>query len=99
MGGTHFIEGEGGFDSVASTTTDSAYDCCVAALLDNGGDTNVWVFEPSSGECDIGETDGTCPNPTTNPSTVITNPDGTLVIGNAYCGEFSVAEPEFSGLP
>jgi hypothetical protein len=84
---------------VDSTTTDTAYDCCVAALLDNSGDTNVWVFEPSTGECDIGETGSTCPNPATNPSTTITSPDGTLVIGNAYCGEFDVAEPEFSGLP
>ena len=90
----------GGFETVDETTVDTAYDCCVAAILDNGGDTSVFAFEPGAAagaiNCFIGVTDDTCPNPATNPSTVQTDPSGDLVIGNAYCGEIDVAIPEIA---
>lgn len=58
-------------------------------------DTSVWAFEPSPGggaNCFIGQTDGTCPAPATNPSTAETG-FGDLTVGNSYCGEIDAAVP------
>ena len=80
--------------SVDTSAVDTAYDCCVAALLDPNH-ASVFAFEPSSAggadNCFIGVTGDTCPNPATNPSTAITSGDGDLVIGNGYCGEVNNA--------
>lgn len=93
--GVSFVEGEGGFQEVDQVTTDSAYDCCVFAIT-NPDPAAVWVYEPGisgASNCYIGTNGNTCPNPASNPSTVITDPSGSLVVGNGFCGGFQKAIP------
>ena len=60
-------------------------------------DTSVWAFEPNpfpgeGANCFIGQTDGTCPAPATNPSTAVSG-FGDLTVGNSYCGEIIADVP------
>jgi hypothetical protein len=60
-------------------------------------DTSVWAFEPNpfvgeGANCFIGQTDGTCPSPASNPSTVESG-FGDLTIGNSLCGEIVADVP------
>ncbi|KIX97497.1 uncharacterized protein Z520_06949 [Fonsecaea multimorphosa CBS 102226] len=94
--GEYFLEVSGGFTSVYDTTTDDAYDCCVAAIT--LGDTSVWAWLPGepSNNCEVGQTDGTCPDPATNPSTATYGASSPITVGNAYCGGINAAVPLLS---
>jgi len=80
---------------VDSSAVASAYECCVAALLDPAG-ASVWAFEPNAGggdNCFIGQTSGRCPAPGTDLIRAITFSTGDLVVGNSHCGEIGSVLP------
>lgn len=69
-----------------SNTTDTAYDCCVAAL--NSPDSaTIFAFDISGdGTCAFGVLDGTCPAQNTEQNSIGTGTEYG-VFGNGYCGE------------
>ena len=99
VSGAGIVEGEGGFQSVTEASVDTAYDYCVAAVT-FPGNTDIWAFQPptaGTAGCYIGVTGETCPNPATNPCTVVTAAGGNLVMGIALCGAYTASIPEDTG--
>ncbi|OAP55337.1 hypothetical protein AYL99_10310 [Fonsecaea erecta] len=96
--GEPLVEYTGGYSTVSDVTVDTAYDCCVAAIT--LGNSAIWAFiiGPGAGTCEVGQTDDSCPEPSTNPSTGYYETTGapTVVGGNSYCGEVNAAVPVFS---
>ena len=78
-------------------TSDSAYDCCVAAYTFPGGGPVNFVFELDVlGTCYVDTIGTQCPHPGNNPANAFYSSPGipVAVVGNSYCGTIIRAEVE-----
>ena len=76
------------------STQNSAYDCCVAALTHPSAGIQAWVWaQDGTKNCVLAYTPGTTAPTCAQAASKydIYLGETSLVIGNGYCGEFTVA--------